>query len=202
MTTETDIANMALDILVEAPIGSFDDNRPVARWFRRNFAQRRQALLSKWEWNFAIRRVALAQMETRPAFGWSRQYAIPSDYLRILPLTQTGHRNGRPIDYEVENDVILTDAGAPLRLRYIVDNVNYDSWSSAAIDALKADLARMLAHWITGKTGFYQIASDMFNQAISEAWLIDAVEGTVTEAADNDWIDARNGVSGDRGWID
>ena len=68
--TETDICNMALDILKEAPISSLTDVRPIASWLNRNFATQRDAALSLANWNFALTRTTLAADATAPAFGW------------------------------------------------------------------------------------------------------------------------------------
>lgn len=191
MTTETDIANMALDILKEAPISSFNDGRPVANWFKRNFATTRDGLLSEAEWNSCTKRTELAADASEPVFGWDYSYTLPSDCLRLIPLTVDGEAEGSPIDHVVENGVVLTDQRAPLRIRYIYRNENYTAWPAPLIEALSARLAGKLAHWMTGKASYAQIAKENQADAFKRAWLVDAIEGTTARAADAAYTEAR-----------
>lgn len=55
--TETNVCNMALDYLDEAPIASLDsDTSPRALWLQRNYDTTRDALLRAHPWKFAIKR--------------------------------------------------------------------------------------------------------------------------------------------------
>jgi hypothetical protein len=191
MTTETDICNRALDVLKEAPITSIDDQRPIGRWLKRNFAVERDALLEEAEWNFALKRASLPADSSPPAFGWDAAYTLPSDCIRLVPLTEDGQVEGRPIPHEVEGGKIFTDAPAPLKVRYVHRSENYATWPATFQKALSARLARGMAHWLTGKTSFLQIADAMYRDAMNSAWLSDAVQGTSPRAADTEWTDAR-----------
>ena len=191
MPTQTDVANMALDMLKEAPITSIDEARPIAMWIKRNFDTARDATLEETEWNFALKRDAIAADATVPAFGWAYAYTLPSDCIRLLPLTTDGYSEGDPIAHELEAGKILTDALAPLNIRYIYRHVDYGAYPATFTTALAARLALGMAHWLTGKTGFAQVAQQTYAQAINRAWLSDAVQGTSPRAADNDWVNAR-----------
>lgn len=191
MTTETDIANMALDVLKEAPISSLEDGRPIAKWLKRNFAVTRDSVLSEANWNFALKRVSIAQDVDAPAFGWDYAYTLPGECLRVIPLTSDGTFEGTPIEHEVEGGKILTDESGPLKVRYVYRNENYGSYSATFQEALAGRLAMKMAHWLTGKVSYAQIAQSMYQDAIKKAWLVDAIEGTSPRAADQEWISAR-----------
>lgn len=188
---ETAICNQALDILKEAPISSLTDQRPIAKWCARNFPTTRDALLSMANWNFAMKRASLAAELTAPAFGWSKAYTLPTDCLRVVALTYEGYDESNPIRHIVEGGTILTDQSGPLPIRYVARVENYNSYHALFVEALAARLAFKCAHWVTGKTGYQQIAKGIFDQAYGDAWLTDAIEGDQPRAADNDWIDAR-----------
>lgn len=188
---ETDICNQALDILKEAPISSLTDRRPIALWFNRNFATTRDALLSMANWNFAMKRASLAAEAAAPAFGWDKAYTLPPDCLRLVALTYEGYDESNPVRHMVEGGAILTNASGPLPIRYVARVVNYNSYHALFIEALAARLAFKCAHWVTGKTGYQQVAQSIFDRAFGDAWLTDAIEGDQPRAADNDWIDAR-----------
>lgn len=188
MTTATDIANRALDILKEAPITSLTDDRPIARWLNRNFSVTRDALLERWEWNFAIERKEIAADAEAPAFGWDYAYTIPTGWLRVIPLTECGTREGRRVPHEIEGGKILTNLSGPLKVRGVKRNENYGLWPSSLQQALSASLAVKMAHWLTGKTSYVQIAEGFFREAMNLAWASDAVQAS--DGEDN-WTDYR-----------
>lgn len=189
---ETGICNLALDVLKEAPISSLDDNRPVAKWCKRNFAVQRDAALSLANWNFALTRKVIARDVTAPAFGWENAFTLPADCVRLLPLTHEGTDEGSPIAHVVEGGKLLTNASGPVKVRYIRRATNYDAYHPLFLDYLSGRLATRMAHWLTGKTSYLQVASAIMKQALDDAWLTDAIEGDTPRAADNDWITARN----------
>lgn len=189
--TPTDICNMALDILKEAPLSSIDEDHPVANWCRRNFAVSRDSLLARADWNFAMKRASLAKDASAPAFGWKHSFTVPSDCLRIVPLTHNGLSEGTPIPHEIEGGKIFTDALGPLKVRYVARTEDYARYPAVFVEALSAYLASKAAHWITGKQGYQQIALQMFSESMRNAWLVDAIEGTAPRAADNEWISQR-----------
>jgi len=189
--TPTDIVNLALDVLKEAPITSIDEGRPIAMWCKRNFAVTRDSLLEEADWNFAIKRAKLPASVTPPAFGWEHQYTLPADCLRLIALTYGGYPEGQPIPFEVEGGMILTNATGPLPVRYVARVENYDAYPATFINALSAKLATRMAHWVTGKSNYVQIASGLYQDAMNKAWLADAIVGTVPRAADDEWINAR-----------
>jgi len=191
MTTDTDIINRALDILKEAEISSVNDNRPIARWMKRNFAVTRDALLEESEWNFSIKRYSIPEASPKPVFGWSRAYTLPPDTIRVIPLTYGGYSEGDPIPHEVEGGQILTDARAPLNVRVVVRTEEYDRYPATFQMALSARLAMGCAHWLTGKTNFAQIATALYREALEKAWLSDALQGSSPRAADNEWVNQR-----------
>lgn len=191
MTTDTDICNLALDILKEAPISSIEDPRPVAMWFKRNFAVSRDSVLSRADWNFALKRAEIPADSAAPAFGWSKSYTLPADCLRMLPLTACGRADGAPIPHEVEGGRVLTEHGGPLKVRYVARIEDYNRYPSVFIEALAGYMAMKCAHWLTGKQGYQQIAQGLFAEAMRTAWLVDAIEGTSPRAADNEWVSMR-----------
>ena len=187
----TDIANMALDYLDEAPLTSIDDGTSVARWMKRNFWPMAWGLMRKHPWNFAITRAALAEDAVPPLFGWSHAYSLPADCLRVLPPTADSSEDGTPVPYKVEGQDILTDQPAPMQLRYIRRIDNTGLFDNQFCDALAAALAQKAAHFITGKQSYAQTLAQVFAGLMSAAQLIDALAGTAEAPVDDDWLNAR-----------
>src|SRR5690606_25509259 len=90
----------------------------------RNYPQTRDEVLRAHPWNFALARALLAASGTAPAFGWARAFPLPVDCLRLLPVVAGGHLNGTPIAHEVEGGAVLSNATAPLAIRYVRRVVN------------------------------------------------------------------------------
>jgi hypothetical protein len=188
--TPTDISNMALDILKEAPISDISDGRPISNWLNRNFATTRDALLERADWNFAMVRQSVASDSDTP-IGWSYAYSLPADCIRVCPLTYLGQTEGRLVQHEVERRRILTNAPSPIYIRYVSRSEDYDAYPATFVEALAARLAMKMAHWLTGKSNFASIAENMYKDAMNSAWLSDAMQGTSPRAADDEWVDAR-----------
>jgi hypothetical protein len=187
----TAICNLALDYLDEAPLTSIDDTGAVGRWFQRNFWPMAWSLMRKHPWNFALARASLAASALPPLFGWPNAYDLPSDCLRVLPLTTDGTENGRPVPFKVEGAQILTRQEAPLKLRYIRRIDNPGLFDGQFCDALAAALAQKAAHFITGKQSYSQAVGQIFASLINDAQSIDALEGTPDDPIDDFWLDAR-----------
>lgn len=191
--TEIEIANMALDMLHEGPITSLTENRPAARWFARNMTPTRDALLESTDWDFARRRVMLAQDAEKPTFFWQYAYTLPLDCVRLLPVTADGSVHGRPIKHEREGRRVLCNLSGPLKVRYIRAEPISGAWPATAREALAARLATKLAHTLTGKSSYAEIAQNLYGEAIRNAHMSNAVQGTEPMPADDEWLDARHG---------
>src|SRR5262252_10612094 len=188
--SETQIYNAVLDRLAEESILSTGDEKAVARWLNRNYPIQRDALLQRHTWNFAMKRTLLAELSNaKPPFEWAHAYQIPDDSLRVLPITDDGTRNGKPMPYEVEGNFILTNMGAPLKTRYIFRQENTALFSPVFVDLLAQILAGNFAHWLTGKASYAKQLQDLASTAFLEATRIDSLEGLPMEPVYNDLID-------------
>lgn len=187
----TDICNLALDHLREAPIASIDGRGAVEEWFQRNFDVVLNGVLRDHPWNFAITRVALAAETTEPTFGWSYAYTQPADCLRLLPLRKNGDLNGHDFAYEIEGRLILTDEAGPLNIRYVAGQPDPSEWDALFVEAMAAALALKAAHWLTGKASFTQMAKALYDEALAKAKRIDGMEGPAERVYADDVILAR-----------
>ena len=104
MTTETDIANMALALLDEAPITNIDDDNTAARLVKLHFATTRKSELAAHDWQFALTTGELTGVDTGSGSGtlnW--EYTLPAGVLRVLPLTYDNTIYGIPISWEARS---------------------------------------------------------------------------------------------------
>ena len=190
MATKLQIINMALDHLDEEIAIDENDNRPAYTLASRNIDQVCKALLRLYPWNFAIAEDELTSPATR-SYGWSYEYDMPADCLRLLPLRKDEEHQGYVQKYEVRKNKILTNEGEKIRIRYIQDlTADYaDLTDPLFIDAL----ALRLAHAITRKNSYVERVSSMLRQAMEEATLMDSLEGYPEDANGDYWDNARHG---------
>lgn len=187
----TDIANMALDMLEEAPISDITDDDANARRFNRNFDTLRDSFLQMHPWNFAIKSDSIAKDATDPSYGWDHRYLKPGDMLRLLPIRARGYFEGKMMPHEIEGQYILTDVDTPLKVRYIYRNEQYGTWSPTAITAFAALLASHFAHSITGKSSMVEMMNAKFEQWFRMAKRMDGQQGMSERADTTDVISVR-----------
>ena len=184
VNTDVDMANLALAHLKEPGIQAFDYSSKAGRWFKANYAAKRDAFLAKHDWDFAMKLTALAADTQAPPFRWEYQYSLPADCLRVPRQTEDGGRNGRFLDYEVIGRKLMSDAEAPFYLRYVRRVESEAEFSPLFVDAFAFFLAGSLAHVITGKNSFAQTLLRQAEIALDDASLTDAMQSSVQPAAE------------------
>src|SRR5688572_8267905 len=108
--SDTEICNIALGHLGEAPITSLNEDSKAAWACNLHYALTRDELLRGHRWNFAKDRVQLSELAEGPAFGWARQFQLPADCLRVLEFNDQEIGDWISEEYEIEGRRLLTDA--------------------------------------------------------------------------------------------
>lgn len=183
MTSAVEIANLALNDLGQPPIISFSDDTKSARVLSLLFDPIRDVALRLHPWNFATRRAVLALKAEVPAFGFSKIYALPSDYLRFLRL------NSGDEHYQLEADGLLTEAN-PAELRYIARITDTTRFDPLFVFALAALLAAEAALPITNSQSLRENAVARFREKLQEARSVDAMENPQETLLADDFIAA------------
>lgn len=194
---EVDLGNRALSRLgTRATIAALSENSTEARTVSIWYAATRDALLRAHDWNFARRRIALAELGSpspRDKGGWAYRFALPSDCLRLLRLeTPPGQPSPR---FEVAGDgagrVVLCDEAAPLAVytARIADPALFDpGFAQALVDQLAAHVA----YPVTQKTDLAVRLAQAARLALAEAMAADSGEARRDgEETLPDWIAAR-----------
>lgn len=84
MTTKTDIANQALSLIGADSITSFEENTSTARRMRTVYDSSRKVLLRLHPFQCSTKRIKLNPISTQPEFGYSYQFQLPDDLIRII----------------------------------------------------------------------------------------------------------------------
>lgn len=157
ITSETDICNMALDLLSQrASVASITDPTTdteivAARWYD----VCRKGLLREYVWRFAKKRVIIDRTGT-PAFDWESAYRVPNDFIRLLSIG--GAREVyQTQEYDIEGrDLLIDGTAASIKLRYIYDNTNVPEWDALFQQFMAYKLALRMAYKFTLKKGLVE----------------------------------------------
>ena len=130
----------------------------------------RQDELRGHVWSFAVRRASLPAAAGAPPFGYARAFPLPGDALRLLELVP------RVRHYSVEGGLILTDAAAPLHVRYLADVAEVGAWDASFAEVMACRLAMELGELVTQSGRAVQSAMAMYQQALGRARRVGAME--------------------------
>ena len=84
MASTVDICNGALNQLGASTILTLTEDSKNARLCNARYTQVRDSLFRSHPWNCLQKRVELAADTDKPAWGFSSQYTLPADCLRLL----------------------------------------------------------------------------------------------------------------------
>jgi hypothetical protein len=173
VTSQTRIANRALILLgTFERINSVQDTAPLAEQINDLWHESRRAAIAAHPWNFAIERVQLNETAFVPAFGYSRKFALPPDCLRWLPPSRDDYDG---FEGEEEGGFILSDAAAPLNVRYIRDVEDVTAWPVHFSVFMGYQIAMDLAESATQISGNVDDMAVKREEALMEARKLDGL---------------------------
>lgn len=198
MSSVIEIANAALTKLGSARITSLTDDVKAAREMNARFEAVRDDELRAYRWQFAIKRTSLAALSDAPAYGWTYQYALPDDCLRIdqvndqFPsVVMDNYISTEENDWALEGNVILTNIDAPLRLRYIARVTDPNAWDVSFREALACKLAVEVCEALTQSNEKRDRAWKEYQISISRAVRSNAIERPPVTLPDDAWMMSR-----------
>lgn len=200
MASNTDIANSALYKLGEDPITSLDDDTTKAgRTMAHLFELRRDALIRKYNWSFALTRTTLSALATSPSWGYTYAYQMPVDCLRIVQVNDLwvipgsadfiGGPDSEP--YSIDGREIHSDFSAPLKIRYLKKVTNPGHFDVCFVETLAYDLALEACEAITQSNTKKDGLARGFMEEIRAAIRANAIELPPQAIADDSWIASR-----------
>lgn len=193
VTSQTRIANRALILLgTSARVISVDDPAPLAKQIKDLWHESRRAGIASHPWNFALHRVPLNADGTAPAFGYARRFALPPDNLGWKPWPRDHALYFEAVE---EGGYLLSDAVAPLPLRYVRDVEDVGAWSPHFQVFMAYQLAMDLADSATQFSAKAQDMAQMRMEALAEAAKQDGLasgeRGTGDVRSRSRWVGAR-----------
>lgn len=184
MASVASICNQAIIAVGGTPITSIDDsNSKEARLCKQLYERLRDQELRKHSWNFAVKRAVLAPLASAVEFGFSYQFQLPVDFIRLLEVMDD-------VEYQKEGVGFLANTSA-LKVRYIYRVTDPNQFDDLFSEALSAKLAMHLVYPLEGKVTALQEAKKAYAEALREARFVDATEGDLEEIDASEWELAR-----------
>lgn len=189
--TGVSICSNALLMLGSQPINDFADqlNLDRAKLCANLYPSTRDHMLRLHPWNCAVKRVVLAPDAIPPSFGYSQQFQLPADFLRVLEVGEAGLQ----IDYLVEGQTIQADA-IVLELRYIFRNEIENTWDAALIELVTLAMAAALAYPVTQSAAMRDSIRQELEMAKKVARAVDGQEDPPQTLGDERLLAARFGA--------
>jgi hypothetical protein len=151
--TSVSICSNALLRLGAQTIASLSESNDRARLAANLYDTVRDSTLRSHPWNCAVKRVFLAPDSTVPAFDFTAQFTLPSDWLKTLQVGQDGFE----VEYRTESGKIMA-SGTSLALRYIWRNTVESTWDAMLVEAMELAMAAAMAYGITKSASMVEVA--------------------------------------------
>jgi hypothetical protein len=190
VASDVEIANRALQMLGAKRISALSEDSVNGRACTTCYEALRDAELQDHPWSFAIQRYSLAADATAPAFGPGNAYTLPSGHLRLLPPDPTGASPYR--DWLVESGKVLTDYGAPLEVRVVMQISDCNAMSPLFREALACRMAFEMCEEITQSNSKKESLRADYEAIIRRAKKSNAIESVPAEAPEDSWITGRS----------
>lgn len=109
-----------------------------------------EELLAELPWAFAKKQVSITANATAPTQGYSRRYALPTDFIQLLRVNQidTTENFGQ---WEIVGGFLHTDLGSPVILDYTANITDVALFPAPFVEALIARITAKIALPLTGK---------------------------------------------------
>ncbi|MGE4471082.1 MAG: hypothetical protein AB7D47_13190 [Desulfovibrio sp.] len=183
MASDVGICNLALGRIAQRAIASLSERSNEAMFCTTFYDSVRRIVLRAYPWNFARKVAALALSAEDAEYGYVYRYALPTDCLRPLELTNLEHggrerlfSNGPParrIAFRIMGrDLLANMENARLAYTRNVEDPNLfdDLFSEAFSYRLAADLAGVLPE----SANFQKNMIQLYQQTLAGAKSVDA----------------------------
>ncbi len=200
MASETNIINFALRALGAKRITSRTDGSANANSADDVYDLVRDQVLRAHNWNFATKRIQLAELAATPTFGFDHQHALPSDWIRTVSVHDNDAGLGS-LEYKEETTgsqrVLLSDS-ATVYLRYVAQITDPTFYPSDFVVALSIELAKRLALAIPNSNTIKADLDEEVKKLILGARSNDAMGSSPEKRPPGSWVSARFGWPSNR----
>ena len=170
MASVVDICNGALNQLGATTILTLTEDSKNARLCNARYTQIRDSVFRSHPWNCLQKRLQLAADSDAPAWGFTKQYTLPADCLRVLTILDYD------ADYKIEGRKILTD-NSTMKILYISRIEDPNEYDELLRETLSAAIAADIAYAVTSSNPTATNMYNLFQSKLKEARFVDSTEG-------------------------
>jgi hypothetical protein len=170
--------------LGQEPIMESADMTPRARKVYSAFDFAMNEVLRMYPWPIATKRVSLAKIIEKPAFGFENYFAMPSDLARIVSIEP------EYIRYKLESQGMATNEDR-VNLIYVSNAISPSILDSSMIEVVSLKLATDLSISILENMNMKDMLFSLFQRALADARNVHAVEDYPQEPIEGAWLKSR-----------
>ena len=170
MASVVDICNGALNQLGASTILSLTEDSKNARLCNARYTQIRDSIFRSHLWNCLMKRVELAKDTETPSWGFSYQFTLPADCLRVVTILNYDY------DYKIEGRKILANHST-VKIQYVARITDPNQYDELLRECISAGLAADIAYGITSSNPVSSNMYALFQDKLREARFVDATEG-------------------------
>jgi len=170
MASVVDICNGALNQLGATTILSLTEDSKNARLCNARYTQVRDGIFRSHPWNCLQLRASLAKDTATPAWGFTSQFTLPADCLRLLYIIDYDS------NYKVEGRKILSNTST-MKILYISRVTDPNQYDELLRETLSAALAADIAYGITSSNPVSEKMNTLFQDKLRDARFVDSTEG-------------------------
>lgn len=184
--TAVSICSNALLMLGGRAFSAFSENRDHVTLCANLYPSVRDTVLRAHPWNCATKRVILSPLAERPAFDFTQQFSLPSDWLRTIQVGQKGYQ----IPYRSEGRRLLASA-AQLPLVYCFRNDQPGTWSTNLVHVMELAMAAKMAYAVTSSASMRDSMRDEAARELKFAKAIDGQDDPPEEFDEGTFVESR-----------
>lgn len=197
MASDTGITNRAMKLLKASSITSLTDGSNNANAVNDVFTEVREDLLRAHKWNFAKKRQKMAQTSTAPVFGFDNAYALPSDWIRTIIISDNDAEAGSPPRYseeEIDGQGVIAANVDELWISYVYRVTDPNRMPAD----FRTAFAYALAVSVPGIPNLSGVRDDVLEKRagirLTRAKSADATGSTPERRPPGSWVTARGGL--------
>ena len=167
VTSKTEICNLSQDLLSGETVLDIDSpttatESMLARWYD----QCRKQCLREHPWKFAAKRQILAASATAPAFGYTKAFPLPNDFIRLLTIESSDGGQILPQEFQIESlegvkVIMISTEASSIRLRYVYDIEDVTKFDAMFVSYLALSIALATAYKVTESSGSVERISNL-----------------------------------------
>ena len=186
-TTKVKLANRALIRLNKGLISSLTEATQTATYVNQVFDEVAEGVIAEGDWSFARKRLELGQDASTPAFDYSYQHTLPSDFVKIVSINEA-----QPglYDFKIEGTKLLSDKSG-MKILYIYNNLSVQDWPATFKECFVTKLALELSYLFRSDKVLTRGLEESYERTLRKMLALDGGQDTSDLISTTELLDVR-----------